>query len=394
MDEKPKENEPELETPSETPSETPVEKASESPETPTPIEPSASEPDTPVEEPAASAAETPSETPVATPVEEPTPVIEPPVVAAAVATPQPTHNSAGVVVLQWLTYAFWGWLILGMIWLITVILVNALLNESVSTTVPYAIAASVVMLPIAFVTDFFYRKHEPPKKSGAAMVIMVIHAVLFALLGIGALIIAVFTGLNAAINTSSDITAQLVILLTAGFAALVYATTFLRTLNPFKSKKFASLYGIGMLALTVLLLVFAIVGPVVQSVATRDDRLIEDSLPDVQRDVSDYIEENKDLPNTLDDVTFNTEGARQLVEGDKVTYKQVTTTQNITSSGLSTTFKYELCVTYVAPSAQDRYDYGSSKSEYSTYISTYSHGEGETCYKLQQTEYADSLLDL
>ena len=46
---------------------------------------------------------------------------------------------------------------------------------------PYAVAAVLVLLPVSFITDFFYSKREPGKKTGAATIVMVIHAVLYAL---------------------------------------------------------------------------------------------------------------------------------------------------------------------------------------------------------------------
>lgn len=306
--------------------------------------------------------------------------------------PTPQTSSAGVVVLQWLTYAFWGWLILGLLWLMSVVLVNFILGESVNETVPYAIAASVVLLPIAFVTDLFYRKHEPAKKAGGAMVIMVIHTVLYALLGIISLIVAVFIGVNSLINIGEPIDSQMVGLFTALFAALLYAGIFLRTLNPFKSRKFSISYGISMIVVTVTLLALAIAGPVVASVASRGDRVIEQNLPSVQASVETYITDNNKLPSSLKDVTINNEDARKLVDENKVEYIAVGKTESVKVKNSQVNseayFRYQLCVEYKAAS-DSRYNreyYGGSGTDgYSSYISTYSHGEGRTCYKLQQS---------
>lgn len=306
--------------------------------------------------------------------------------------PTPQTSSAGVVVLQWLTYAFWGWLILGLLWLMSVVLVNFILGESVNETVPYAIAASVVLLPIAFVTDLFYRKHEPAKKAGGAMVIMVIHTVLYALLGIISLIVAVFIGVNSLINIGEPIDSQMVGLFTALFAALLYAGIFLRTLNPFRSRKFSISYGISMIVVTVTLLALAIAGPVVASVASRGDRVIEQGLPSVQGAVSTYIIDNNKLPPSLKDVTINNKDAKKLVDENKVEYIAVGKTESVKVKNSQVNsqayFRYQLCVEYKAAS-DSRYDrdyYGGSGTDgYSSYISTYSHGEGRTCYKVQQS---------
>ena len=322
-----------------------------------------------------------------------------PVITPAAATPvaastvpaTPHANTPGVVVLQWLTYAFWGWLILGLVWLMSVILINAILKQSVSEVVPYAIAASVVLLPIAFVTDLLYRKHEPVKKAGAAMVIMVIHAVIFALFGIGSLITAAFIGLNAAINVGDNIDTQMVGLFTALFAAVLYVAAFARTLNPFKSKKPLVIYSFSMLGVSVLLLILAIAGPVIQSVIARNDKLIEQNLVSVQRNVNDYIASNKALPKSLNDVRFKTQGAEDLVSKNLVEYIPGTTQSTTSRSGTATTtYYYELCVTYaVASNTRSTNSYYDSTDDdgYKTYISTYAHDAGRECYKLKDTTY-------
>lgn len=311
------------------------------------------------------------------------PVVEPIVAPAQTEQPKPTNSSAGVLVLQWLTYAFWGWLILALVWLIGVVLANALLDESVTEILPYSIAASLVLLPLAFVTDFFYRKHEPLKKAGGAVIIMVIHAVIFALFGIGALIVTVFTGLNLAIEAGS-VDGRLVALYTAGFATILYAATFLRTLNPFKSRKPLFIYSIFMLSATALLLIFAVVGPLAKSFATRNDRLIEQHLSDVEAEISDYIHDNNAVPQSLGDVDFDKSEGEQLVKNGLVEYKPE---KPVAVSSNTTEYRYQLCVEYTSEKGSR---YGSSyrsPSEYSSYASTSNHDAGKVCYKLQTTIY-------
>ena len=315
----------------------------------------------------------------------------PPLKHPETSTPQhPQQSSAGVIVLQWLTYAFWGWLIAGLLWLMSVILINAILKESVSGAVPYAIAASIVLLPIAFFCDFFYRKHEQTKKVGAAVVIMVIHAVLFALLGIGGLIIAVFTGINALINIGEPINNQMVVLLVAAFAALLYAGAFIRTLNPFKSKKPLLAYGVTMASLAFILLIFAVVGPVVTSVASRGDRLIEQGLSSVQASINDYIVENNQLPSSLRDVTLSSTDAEDLVTNNSVIYKadgEKTRTSAKNMNRTSVEYNYQLCVEYKTAQNSGSNRATNTSNDYSSYLTTYSHGTGNTCYKLQQIVY-------
>ncbi|MGH7250207.1 MAG: hypothetical protein ACREGC_04480, partial [Minisyncoccia bacterium] len=107
----------------------------------------------------------------------------------------PVHNlnTPNVIVMQWLTYAFWGWTALSLSILTGIVLANFINKADMGSFTPYAIAAVLVLLPISFVCDYFYSKHEPGKNTGSAMVVMVIHAVLFALFGVGALIGIVFS---------------------------------------------------------------------------------------------------------------------------------------------------------------------------------------------------------
>lgn len=301
------------------------------------------------------------------------------------AHPTPVHSSAGILVLQWLTYAFWGWLVLALLWLMGVVLANALLDEPSTDMIPYAIAASIVLLPLAFVTDLFYRKHEPLKKVGGAAIIMVIHTVLFALLGIISLIVTIFTALNMVIEVN-DTEEQLVTIGTAGFATLLYAGAFVRTLNPFKNTKPLFIYSLVMVGLTAILMLFAIVGPLAKSVATRSDRLIEQNLSAVENTISTYAREEGALPNSLDDVTMSGE-AQQLIEQNLVEYKKEGTVTVPAAGSVATEHRYQLCVTYTA---SNNYGYARDyqlEDEYTDYASTSNHDAGRTCYKLKATTY-------
>ena len=296
----------------------------------------------------------------------------------------PNHGSAGVLVLQWLTYAFWGWLILALLWLMGVVLANAITDEPSTSMVPYAVAASIVLLPLAFVTDLFYRKYEPLKKVGGAAIIMIIHTVLFALLGIVSLIVTIFTALSMAIEASNS-DAPLVVIGTAGFATLLYAGVFMRTLNPFKSTKPLFIYSLVMVGVTAVLLIFAIVGPLAKSVATRGDRLIEQNLSSVEASISDYVRENNKLPNSLEDVTMSGE-AKQLIKQDLVEYKKEASVTIPAGGSVATEHRYQLCVTYTAAKGDYIRPYR-YEDEYTTYATTSNHGAGRTCYKLQSTTY-------
>ena len=297
----------------------------------------------------------------------------------------PVRSSAGIIVLQWLTYAFWGWLIVGLLWLLGVILTNALLGEPVANMVPYAIAASVVALPLAFFTDLLYRKHEPLTKTGGSAVVMILHAVLYALLGIASLIVAVFMGLDLTVGTG-DNTEKSITLFVALFATAAYGITFLRTLNPFKTALPLRLYGYSMLVATVVLLALTITGPLVHSIQTRDDRRIEENILSIQMAIDEYVTEHSQLPDSLEALTFESwqpTEAKQLVDEGLVTYKKEDT---ITTTSDSTRHRYQLCTEYT----HARKNATPESDTYSTFLRPETHEAGAVCYKLYSESWDDT----
>lgn len=344
---------------------------SASPETPTPVPtPNQQEYSAPV-----------APTPVNNAPQTQTPIADTPTASTPI-TPA-SQNNAGIIILQWLAYAFWGWLILGLLWVVAIILYNSILNESADAITPYALSATIVLLPIAYVTDFFYIKHEPVKKTGAAAAVMSIHAVMYALFGIGALIVAVFTALTMAINTSSLTSGYTITLLTALAAAVFYAGVFVRIINPAKTNKLPRIYGYAMFAIAVVLATLSMTGPFAKSITTKDDKLIEQHLASVQYSIEDYADTNKKMPASLNDVTFKDKDAEDLVTSGKVTYKQQPAESIKSSNTIS--YPYQLCATYKASKG--------SKEDQDRYITTNyvvvttAHGAGNICYNLNYRIY-------
>ena len=123
---------------------------------------------------------------------------------AADTSQKPKGNAAGILVLQWVTYAFWGWFALAILWLSALTFgyfITGNDSQSWGAALAYPLASVVVMLIIAQVADLFYVKHEPERKTGGSSVIMLIHAVLFVLLTVASLIVAVFSLINMSINS-------------------------------------------------------------------------------------------------------------------------------------------------------------------------------------------------
>lgn len=305
-------------------------------------------------------------------------------------TPQ-NPNTPGIIILQWLTYAFWGWLIVGLIWLVALIFANIITEDTeyVIDMLPYAIAGTIVLLPIALTCDLLYRKKEPTKKTGGASVIMIIHAVLFALLGIAALITAVFTFINMSLNTYGGNDAQQVTIFTALSATLLYALTFARTLQPLK-KSLSLIYTIIMSSLTVVLICIAVAGPVLSSAASKEDRLIENNISSIHYSLETYVYNNAKLPKSLNELEVHNPDADMLAKSGKVELIPRGSFQQPlgrTGNSYKEVLRYELCVVYKSEkgysSSRSYYDYSGSKSEgeYNSNLLASPHKAGRVCYK-------------
>lgn len=345
----------------------------------------------------------------------PQPLVEPPAVQAPAVYPsagantpqtynQPSTlppvavNSPGLIVLQWLTYAFWGWTILAMSALTISVLANFITGAETGGFTPYGIAAVLVLLPISIVCDVFYSKQEPQKKAGAASIVMVIHAVIFALFGIGAVIAIVFS-LVSMLTSSSDSSGTSVSLFSAMIITVLYAAVFLRTINPQRLPMVRRFFIIFMTAVVGIIAILGIVGPVAHERATRNDRLISGNLSTLKSQIDDYARDKDRLPDSLRDLDLNGD-TKVLVDKNLVKYTPNTQSSSTTSPSntrnsiaKSTTYYYQLCVTYTKATKKDRYgsSYSSNKEDssgYSTYLNTYnSHPAGEECYKLKTNSY-------
>ena len=82
---------------------------------------------------------------------------------AANPAPHPATNT-GQIILQWLTYALWGWTVLIMS-ILTGMVMASLIGDADISSVAYPVAAVLVLLPAAFIADLFYSKQEPELKT-------------------------------------------------------------------------------------------------------------------------------------------------------------------------------------------------------------------------------------
>lgn len=318
-----------------------------------------------------------------------------PIVSPATATPvqQKSANTPGVVVLQWLVYAFWGWTAVSLISLAASVFARFIADAEVGDFSLYALSSALVLLPISTLCDVFYAKKEPPHKHGAAVAVMLIHAVIFALLGVGSLISLVFAVISI-VTANGESSGQVVWALTSVFAAVVYAVLFARTALVGKFSLIKKLTPIIMSSIVIVFSVAAIVGPVMGQVRTRNDRLIESNIGNVSRAVDNYIQENNKLPASLDDINLEGDASVVVTKG-LVTYEPSTATNGTldyfsgtrASSSTTTKYTFTLCATYTDkkknPYSSSRYD----QDQNATSLYVYGHDAGKVCYDLTSTVY-------
>lgn len=292
---------------------------------------------------------------------------------------QQTGSSAGLILLQWLTYAFWGWTLLSLVWLLFIVIASLTTSQDVTGMVPYAIAAALVLLPISVICDLFYGRREPAHKTGAAMVVMVIHAVIFALFGIGMLISGVLTIVQMAIGGSSgENDFQTVWLWTSLISAVLYGVTFLRVLNPMPQLQLGRIFPFVMTAIVGLSIILGFVGPVSKASLTRDDREIVSSINGIKESVDRYVETNKSLPTSFDGVNL-TPTQKSLVDRGLVTFKSDGEKPLTDSDGVE--YRYQLCANYKEKSGSG-VDDENLRNEYESYLYVTDHAAGNVCYKL------------
>lgn len=287
------------------------------------------------------------------------------------------------LILQWLTYAFW------LASTVSVTILTGFIsyyflsgdNDSTSPTT-YAIAAVVSFVIFAVICDLLYIKKEPTHKIKGASAIMIVHAVIFALGGVGALFTIIFnlvtlvTGENIGYGYQ-DYTTTVNIL--AALSGLVFCVIlFFRTIATKRIFNLRKIIVIVLALLSMILVGLGVSGPIVNLMANKDDRLIETSLSQISSDISSYSYKNKSLPATLENLSLS-DSINDLVSRNKITYKIEANDQN-------SYYYYQLCADFKSADTTSKYIknyYNSSSDERSSYVDTTGHPAGSVCYKLQ-----------
>lgn len=372
------------------------------------------------------------------------PVGEPDTVKPVETTPSPalpdaatktSSTSGGVLVLQWLSYAFWFWCSVS-VSVLAGIVINYFVSGSKGyqwgNELAYPLASVIIMLAIALIADKFYAKHEPVKKSGGANVIMLLHVVPFILIAIGALVTVVFSLITMLLNSDpvATVDGPIKVMLVSLIVAVLFGLVSARAFYGGKRKvRLAAWAAVAILALGFI--IGSIAGPAADALRTKNDRLIEQALPSLSSDIRSYVSEHDKLPSTLSDVTYDessysASAVQKLIDSKLVTYKANTlpgSNSTYDPGDISTSvcndsptagvcynpptlapetngakrFYYQLCTTYQREK-KSQYNYTedanytvgmgagvASDYRYSYVSSISSHPAGQVCYNL----YAD-----
>lgn len=319
---------------------------------------------------------------------------------------KPTAATAGMLVLQWLTYAFWGWAALSLGVLVSITASSMLTNDygeyGAASMLPYALAAVIVLAVIALITDIFYARKEPQHKSSASNVIMIFHAVLFALFAIGWVIAIVFGALNLFIGTDdNDSSGPSTVIITGVIMSFVYGLTLLRTLNPRRLRFITKIYWVFMILALVITAIVAIIGPAAKQRLALQDAPLEQAITEASSAINNYTSVNKKLPDTLNDITGEVyrKESIEVIKSGKIEYTKKGSASTYKSLlelneseiddkptslvAPSPIWKYQLCATFTsesAPTIQDTYSY---KEDSLTSPNVTSHKKGRVCYDLQ-----------
>lgn len=325
---------------------------------------------------------------------------------------QPGSASAVGVVLQWLTYGLWTGTLTALGVLLSGALAYYILDDTEDYTfLIYVLAVTLCLLPLAYLADKIFSKHEPEHKHGFAAVIMVIHAVIAFLVGLGALITAVVTTLSIAVD-AGPMDEKFVVIGSALIIALLGTLFFIRVLRPRRLNVINKYFPLIVALITGATVILALAGPFKSSIDSRDDRLIEAGLPEVNTAIQTYAQKNEELPDNLKELTFASyqDDAKLLVERDLVRYQVIkdepvriqpmelgdkpSQQQKELESMIypypdhGRTMHYELCVTYKnAKNDGGEYYYKPYGKGRQSHISTYSHDAGEQCYDMEAYTY-------
>lgn len=309
----------------------------------------------------------------------------------------PKKSSAKEIVLQWLTYSFWFWLLL---------IIGILLSSSLSYFLGdkkgdyawsiYMLAPLLVLLPTATITDRFYKRSEAVEKHGFSAVVMIVSAVVSCLITVSSFIAVLISVISLLIDSGNtdDKTVVIISSFVAGVLSLLLfgRILYLENLSWVRSK-FSTI----VIVIFAITLGLTIIGPLKSEISRKSDRLVEKRYSNIVRAINDYTRSEKQLPNSLSDVDFDSEDKKAISAGS-ITYQKLDTSNDdydyySETNGLdyekennsSSNKAYKLCVIWKYEKSSN---YETTVGENESYYSYSSHKKGLQCYTEKSYSYS------
>lgn len=324
---------------------------------------------------------------------------------AKVKNKKPLISTPALVTMQWLTYVFWALTSIAAVYLMSVITEYLLGLDSEATTesIAYAVAAAFILLPIAFVLDIFFSRHEDNSKSSAFSVVKVVHSVIFAVVSIIALITAVFNIINMLLNSFSD--KSIWVAVVASLTTFVgFGILFIRTTKPNLFTSLRAVYRFFVLAVIVLTSVFALIGPFSRAMETKQPRAMRDTLINITNSMQGYVASFGKLPASINDLAntayysqmsySNAANKQQLL--DYLASGQITYKPNIKPSEKENgyyKYYYELCGKFDSGLQTSSASGVVTHADYDTTLSFDNVPEGVNCFKMSVTSSAPKMME-
>jgi len=299
---------------------------------------------------------------------------------------QPT---AGVFILQWLTYVLWA--ALGL--LATTALANLVALTLFGHTTPplrdviFATVATIILLIFALVIDLLYSKREELKKSGVSSVIMVIHSVLFTIGLVISLVAATYSLANSLTETGPSQIDSQVSLAVACIAILISVALILRT-SLIGSPKLARTIGrLSLITIPTVMLVISIFMVLPKSNVGQNDLLIDNNIFMISYGISSYTDSEGKLPESLNDIEL-IDVDRRIIDEELIEYRPNTKPAD------DDRHYYQLCADYKTSTENSPFlaknVLAPDKNGYSLYTGPTRHPAGNFCYKIYHQSYEDS----
>ena len=313
---------------------------------------------------------------------------------------KPTIESAGVITLQWLTYVFWGLASLALVILVSLVVSFYVVEQGITASEPvaYAVAASLIVLPIAFITDLIFSKKEDALKSSASSIARILFSILYALVALGGLVSLVFIGISTLLNGfMGDEVWEAVA--TSFTIFLAYLLLLARVARPHLLGSIRYIYRLLVASAIIIVCILAINGPVANAFNTRQDRSIRSSMDLIVNSIRDNVNSGKPLPVSINEAVssvpqymYNKSQSEYTIDFASrglITYEP--NSRQASTSGAATTYYYQICGVFeyeTTPGIESAQPIQTaSSSGYSSYLDFGSIKKGKNCYGISVDYY-------